>query len=480
LAGSDTEDGGARLWRGDVGRAAESLVAALYEEAEHLPAIDAPSYAALFRALAEENPVRPAYGQHPRLAILGPLEARLQRFDLVVLGGLNEGTWPQEAPVDPWLSRPMRRMLGLEQPERALGLAAHDFATLAAGPRVMLTRARKVEGSPSVPSRWWQRLVQLARGLGLEDRLDAPRDYCALATALAEPQAAARMTRPEPTPPVAARPRRLSVTEIETWLRDPYAIYARRILKLEPLDPLDAEIGALERGTLIHKALERFVRTFPDGPPEGAELRFVEIADSVFAENNIPKAALALWRPRFVRAAHWFVGVERSRRANVVRAHVELRGEMTFAAPGGAFLLYGRADRIDELTYGNGAIIDYKTGAPPSDKQVIRIIAAQLPLEAAMLAEGGFSDAGKLTPLELVYVRFAGGANPGDVRIVKADASELAVKAKELLVARVAEFDDPERAYPPRVMPYRVTIPGDYDHLARVKEWSASGWGEEE
>jgi ATP-dependent helicase/nuclease subunit B len=375
----------------------------------------------------------------------------------------------------------MRRALGLEQPERAIGLSAHDFATLAAGPRVVLTRSRKVDGSPSVASRWVQRLIQLTRGLKLEDALAAaPRDYCAIASALNEPGKPERMPRPEPRPPVAARPRKLSVTEIETWLRDPYAIYARRILKLEPLDPLDAEIGARERGTAIHDALEEFVRLFPDGPPADAERRFVEIADRVFAEKHIPKAALALWRPRFIRAANWFVGVERSRRLEVVRAHVELRGEMRFAAPGGEFLLYGRADRIDELAHGNGAIIDYKTGNPPSDKQVIQIIAAQLPLEAAMLAEGGFAGAGKLTPLELVYIRFAGGAKPGDLRVVKADAHELAMKAKELLVARVAQFDDAGQPYLPSIMPFLSKAGGDYDHLARLREWSASGWGEEE
>jgi ATP-dependent helicase/nuclease subunit B len=480
LAATDSEGGGSRLWRGDAGRAAQALVADLFVEADGLPAIDSASYASLFRSLTEEKAVRPAFGRHPRLAILGPLEARLQRFDLVVLGGLNEGSWPREAPVDPWLSRPMRRALGLEQPERAIGLSAHDFATLAAGPRVVLTRSRKVEGSPAVASRWLQRLIQLTRGLKLEGELAPPRDYCAIASALSEPPPTPRMQRPAPTPPVAARPRKLSVTEIETWLRDPYAIYAKHILKLKPLDPLDAEIGVLERGTNIHKALEMFVRAFPDGPTEDAERHFAEIADHVFAQNNIPKSVLAIWRPRFIRAAKWFVDVERSRRLDIVKAHVEMRGEMNFAAPGGMFTLYGRVDRIDELRYGNGAIIDYKTGAPPSDKQVIQLIAAQLPLEAAMLAEGGFPDAGKLAPTELIYVRFAGGAKPGEMRAVKADAHELAVKVRELLVARVAQFDTVEQAYLSRVMPFRLEFSGDYDHLARAREWSASGWGEDE
>ena len=482
LAATDVENGGERIWQGDAGQKAQDLITALNEATagEALPPIDSASYAAFFRMLAEEKAVRPLYGQHPRLAILGPLEARLQRYDLVILGGLNEGTWPQDAPVDPWLSRPMRRELGLEQPERAIGLSAHDFATLAAGPRVVLTRARKVEGAPAVASRWVQRLIQLVRGLGLEHQLMAAPTMCEFASLLARPDKVEPMRRPEPRPPVTARPRRLSVTEIETWLRDPYAIYAKHVLKLRALDPLDAEIGVLERGTAIHEALEKFVLAFPDGPPVDGEIQLLDIADQVFKEHNIPKAALALWRPRFIRAANWFVGVERGRWHDIERAHAEKKGVMRFDAPGGAFELYGIADRIDELRFGNGAVLDYKTGAPPSEKQVIQILSPQLPLEAAMLAEGGFADVGTLTPTELIYVRFAGGAKPGEVRAIKADAHELAVKAKALLMARVAQFDDEAQAYLPRVMPFRAEFAGDFDHLARVKEWSAATWGEDE
>ncbi len=480
LAATDKEGGGERLWRGDAGRGAQNLIAELYAEAGSIPEIDGASYAPLFRMLTEEKAVRPPFGRHPRLQILGPLEARLQRFDLVVLGGLNEGTWPQDAPVDPWLSRPMRRALGLEQPERAIGLAAHDFATLAAGPRVILTRSRKVDGSPAVASRWLQRMIQLTRGLGFKEQLYCGTGYRAIAAALDEPPPSPRTKRPEPKPPVAARPRKLSVTEIETWLRDPYAIYARRILKLEPLDPLDEEIGARDRGTAIHKVLEEFVKAFPGGPPPGAERTLVEIADRVFSEYGIPKAVIALWRPRFIKAANWFAGIERQRRTNVIKAHVEVKGEIKFAAPGGEFTLYGKADRIDELASKEAAIIDYKTGKPPTDNQVKQMIAPQLPLEAAMVMEGGFAEAGTLDPAELVYVWFSGGAEPGEIRAVKANARELASYAKKLLGARIEQFDCVEQAYLPRVKPYRADEAGDYDHLARVQEWSVTGWGEEE
>jgi hypothetical protein len=75
-------------------------------------------------------------------------------FDLVVLGGMNESTWPRAAGTDPWFSRPMRASLGLEQPERGIGLSAHDFAIQAAGPSVLLSRALKADGAPTIASRW--------------------------------------------------------------------------------------------------------------------------------------------------------------------------------------------------------------------------------------------------------------------------------------------------------------------------------------
>jgi ATP-dependent helicase/nuclease subunit B len=480
LAATDTEPGAARLWRGDAGTAAATLIAALEDESADLPTIEPGSYPVLFRALAEERAVRPAYGLHPRLAILGTQEARLQSFDVLVLGGLNEGTWPRAATADPWLSRPMRAKLGLEPPERAIGLSAHDFATLAAGPRVILTRALKSEGSPTTPSRWLQRLLQLTRGLKLEDKLKSATRYDALASAMATPDAVTRITRPAPRPPIDSRPRNLSVTEIETWLRDPYAIYAKHVLKLRPLDPLDAPIGPLERGTVIHSVLERFLIENANALPEDSQARLVAIAHSVFRHAGIPKAALALWWPRFLRAASWFVGIERERRAGIRQSFVEIEGQRLFKGPAGDFTLRCRADRIDILTSGGGSIVDYKTGEPPTKKQVKVLLAPQLPLEGAILAEGGFAAIGKLAPSELLYIRFGGGDEPGEVRDVSDSIIALVEKAEQQLIGRIAYFDEPDTPYLPRIKPYRTDLPGDYDHLSRMREWSLAGWEPEE
>jgi ATP-dependent helicase/nuclease subunit B len=463
------------LWANNDGEAAFELVASLLLAADGLDPIEPGSWPPLFRSLAMKVPVRTTFGQHPRLAILGSLEARLQRYDLTVLGGLNEGAWPQAAGSDPWFSRPMRATLGLEQPERSIGLSAHDFAILAAGPRVLLTRALKAEGTPTIASRWLQRLQQLTRGLGLEETLTPTLDYARLAARLMDVPQGPRLPRPAPTPPVETRPRRLSVTEIETWLRDPYAIYAKHVLRLRPLEALDEAIGPLERGTALHKALEIFIAKYKDGLPNDAERQLAAIADQVFAEAGIPKAALALWRPRFAGAARGFIAFERDQRDGIVDSHLEIAGRIAL----GDFTLSGIADRIDLRKDGRCAILDYKTGAIPSKKQIEQLLSPQLPLEAAMLAQGGFAGIGKRIAEDLIYLSLASEKLAGKPLFIK-EAAALADEAAARLARRIAWFNERATGYRSRVRPYRADIAGDYDHLARVREWSPSGWAEEE
>ena len=467
------EGGACLLWAAEDGEAAFALTAELKLAAESLDAIETGTWSALFRSLAMKVPVRAQRGQHSRLAILGPLEARLQRFDLLILGGLNEGAWPQAAPSDPWFSRPMRASLGLEQPERGIGLSAHDFAMLASGPCVLLTRALKAEGAPTIASRWLQRLEQLTRGLQLREALAPKLDYARLAARLVDVQQASRLPRPAPTPPLEARPKKLSVTEIETWLRDPYAIYAKHVLGLKPLDALDEPIGPLERGNALHQALEIFIGQYKAGLPDNAHARLTAIADQVFEQAGIPKAALALWRPRFAAAARGFVEQERERRGAIKDSHLEIRGKLAL----GDFTLTGIADRIDILDNGKAAILDYKTGAVPSAKQVTQLLSPQLPLEGAMLAADGF-DIGAYIAEQLIYLSLASEQKARKPQEIEG-AAELAQEAVAQLSRRIAWFKDAATPYRPRVRPYRTDIPGDYDHLARVREWSPSGWSEE-
>jgi ATP-dependent helicase/nuclease subunit B len=461
------------LWTGADGEKAHDLCAELELAAADLPEIEPSSYYPLFRGLAMGVPVREGFGRHPRLAILGPLEARLQRYDLTILGGLNEGSWPEHAAADPWFSRPMRAALGLEQPERRIGLAAHDFAGLAAQPQVLLSRSQKADGAPTIPSRWLQRLEQLTGGL----HISAPpaTDYARLAARIGEVPQQPRIPRPAPRPPVEARPRRLSITEIEVWLRDPYAIYAKHVLRLRPLDRLDEPVGPLARGNALHRVMELFANRYPDALPGDAAEVLVSIADEIFAEQGIPKAALALWRPRFQGAAPAIIGFEAQRRAGIEKSWLEIRGALDIDGPAGRFILSGRADRIDVLTGGAAAILDYKSGQVPTKKQVERLLSPQLPLEAAMLARGAFAQIGARQAVELIYLSLADEKHASRPVLFN-DVEPLAEDAYRRLTGRVARFDDAATAYPSRVIPYRTDIAGDYDHLARVREWAAAGW----
>jgi ATP-dependent helicase/nuclease subunit B len=335
----------------------------------------------------------------------------------------------------------------------------------------LLTRAAKADGAPTIASRWLQRLTQLTRGLELDICEGAYREN---ARRIGEITPVPPIHPPAPKPATETRPRKLSVTEIETWLRDPYAIYARHVLKLRPLDPLDAPIGPLERGTALHRALELYKRRFPGKPPDDAAMQLMAIADEVFADLAIPKAALAVWRPRFANAARWFVDFERDRADNVAHSLLEIRGAKTFAAPGGDFTLTGIADRIDILNDGNAAILDYKTGRPPSTPQVRELLSPQLPLEGAILASGGFPGLDKRATEELLYLHISGGAEGGRSQPVP-DVPALIEKAVAQLAARIAWFDNPATPYRSRVRPFSLSSEGDYDHLARVREWSVSG-----
>ncbi|GAB4395015.1 MAG: double-strand break repair protein AddB [Kiloniellaceae bacterium] len=474
LAASDSESGAERLWAGDAGEAAAAFVSELREAALATPVSKGLHYPAALEALMSGRAVRPRYGLHPRVSILGPLEARLQHADLLVLGGLNEGTWPAEVDPGPWLSRPMQSAFGLPLPERRIGLAAHDFFEGFCAPRVYLTRAERVEGAPTVPARWLRRIDALRAGLGLEVNLhQEEKQLRAWAAALDQPAEVRPLSAPLPRPPVEARPRVLSVTRIETWMGDPYALYAREILRLRPLDPLDADPGAAERGTLVHEALERFLQAYPDSLPADAHDRLIEIGAEVFHAIRAKPGAYAFWWPRFLRVAGWFLAEEQARRAAIAESFVEITGELSFDAPGGPFTLTAKADRIDRMRDGSLEIIDYKTGAPPDRKKVDRGFAPQLPLEAAIAAEGGFQGLPPGPVGSLAFWRLSGGTPPGEVQAAsKADPGALATEALEGLKRLVARFDDPQTPYACRPRPELAPRFSDYDHLSRLAEWA--------
>ncbi|MCZ6839761.1 MAG: double-strand break repair protein AddB [Alphaproteobacteria bacterium] len=486
LAASDTLSGADRLWGGDAGENLAAFVTDLVDAGHVLGPVSPARYPALLEALFAGRTVRPRFGSHPRLAILGPLEARLQRYDVMILGGLNEGTWPPALAADPWMSRPMRADFGLPQPERRTGLSAHDFTQAMGASEVYLTRALRVDGSPTVPARWLTRLKFAAQALDLDPAEMTARgdNWLAWHRALAvvQPDGAPAPTisdrgRPRPTPPVAARPRRLSVTDIETWMRDPYAIYARHILKLRALRPLDQAPDAADYGSRIHSVLDRFLSQCAPGPlPEDALARLVAAGAEMLAPIRALPAVWTFWWPRFLRIAEWFIETETARRAGVAETYTEVVGRLVLAGPQGPFELVARADRVDRLTDGKLAIIDFKTGAVPGMAEVTAGFAPQLPLEAAMAAAGGFENVLPGSVGDLEYWRLSGGRTVGAVSSVGGDApDELAQRAQAGLSRLIETFDDPATPYESRPRANWAPRYSDYEHLARVKEWSVSG-----
>ena len=474
LAATDAEQGTGRLWAGDAGEMLSQFVAELRDAADLLKPMPPASYAPLLESLMAGRTVRPRYGSHPRLAILGLLEARLQHADLVVLGGLNEGVWPPDPQPDPWLSRPMRDSFGLPLPERRIGLTAHDFVQAFAAPEIALTRAAKNDGQPSVPSRWLTRFDAVLRGAGAEDALVATesawRDLWAL---LNKPDRPIALAPAAPCPPLSARPRKLSVTQVETWMRDPYSIYARHILRLRPLDPIDADPGAAERGSFIHVALDRFVAANPETLPPDALQQLLSCGEAAFGASLARPTVRAFWWPRFGRIAHWFLAQEAARRSDVVRSASEIRGRLTIEGPGGPFILSAIADRVDTLPSGGYEIIDYKTGAVPRQSDVNLGFSPQLGLEAAILSAGGFEAIPSGPVAQLAYWRLSGGETPGKEHPLPGDANALSVAALDGLRDLVVIFDDPATPYAATPRPEWAPRYNDYAHLARILEWSS-------
>lgn len=486
IATSDTTTGSQRLWAGDQGEAAALFINELVEHGPTLETIDPLQYPDLLEVLSRGRVIRDAHPLHPSVSIWGPLEARLQRADVTVLGGLNEGTWPMEVTVDPWLSRPMRADLGMSAPEQRIGLSAHDFVQGASAPLTYLTRSEKVDGTPTVPSRWLLRLDTILEGLGAQNALHTANRYLSLQRALQvtshpeKPFVFKPTERPRPCPALAARPRRLSVTQVEILIRDPYAIYARHVLKLKPLDPIAADPGALERGILIHEILNEFVKTYPDTLPPDAESRLTKLGRRHFDQAVEGPSVEAFWWPRFESFVAWFIPFERQwrERGNLPRV-TEVMGRTEFSSVGGKFLLTAQADRFDSTATGGLVVIDYKTGAKPSNKQVMSGLAPQLSLEAAIAADGGFEGLAPAPIDQLTYIRIAGGAMGGEASSVSVDVPELVSHTMLGFQRLIALYDDCQMPYMPRVRPIRDDIDGPYDHLARVKEWQASDMGED-
>jgi ATP-dependent helicase/nuclease subunit B len=484
---SRDEHGVASVFEGRQGSAlASAFDDLLGERAQSGLMVELTDYPEVFQTAFADRMVRRPEGAHVHLKIYGPLEARLTQSDRVIVGGLVEGVWPPAPRIDPWLSRPMRHELGLDLPERRIGLSAHDFAQLLGAEEVILSHAAKVGGAPAVASRFLHRLEAVAGEERWNAAKSAGKRYVRFAAQLDSPDKVEPVPQPAPRPPRIVRPLKLSVTAIEDWLRDPYTIYAKYILKLAPLDPVDMPLSAADRGSAIHDALGEFTQTFATALPEDPAAALRGIGKKYFAPLMERPEARALWWPRFMRIATWFSDWEIARRGNVSGIEAEIRGEIPIPLDNErTFVLSARADRIERRRDGTFAVLDYKTGQPPTGKQVRMGLSPQLTLEAAILREGGFAGiAAGASVSDLIYVRLSGNNPPGEqtsleLKINRGDTPQppdaAAAEARAKLEALIRAFENQSQAYTSLNLPMWTNRYGTYDDLARIKEWSAAG-----
>lgn len=470
LSGSKNGGGDKVLWRGDDGRKAAALFSKVLPQLKVLEQIDPKQYAAVLTRLMATETVRPLYGTHPRLKILGPIEARFNQYDVVIVGEVNEGVWPVLPSSDPWMSRPMKKDFGMPLPEKAIGVMAADFCQLMCAPEVYLTRAKRVTGTPMNKSRWLLRLETVLKAYGKEAETLFDYKYTSLARLQDTPAVQDKIVVPAPKPPIESRPRRLSASWLERLICDPYSVFAAKILRLKQLDAPDKDLSFADYGNLIHGILEEFNTKFPQELPSDAREQLINIGLNKFQSAEISAELRAFWWPSFVKTVDWVLAQEAICRPDIKQIYNEVEGQMEFAAPAGPFIAEARADRLNFNKDGSIDIIDYKTGSIRSNKQVHAGYAPQLPIEGLIAASGGFSKNGRKIPTgkvnKLSYWRL------GNKITEITETDKVLAQTRENLQKLISAFDFETTPYLARPNPKYVPKYSEYDHLERIKEWA--------
>jgi ATP-dependent helicase/nuclease subunit B len=421
-------------------------------------AVTADDIVPLLRALMDSVPVRRPYGGHPRVFIWGLLEARLQQADLMILGGMNEGVWPAAPTPDPWLAPQIRRKLGLPGLEFRTGLAAHDFLSALGAPRVLLTRARRDSRSPTIASRLWLRVQAMTGGMTRDQRLERMAHELDAGTGI-EPA-----TKPAPCPPLDVRPKRIVVTDLDRLKADPFAFYAKTILRLRSEEPVDAEQTAAWKGTAVHDVFQRWFDEDDCNPD-----KLVARARAMIEDESIHPMLRALWSPRLMEAIDWAAAEMAEDRANGRKTVLaETKGSATVAG----VTLEGRVDRIDRFPDGKLAIVDYKTGQAPKPKAVTEGFALQLGLLSLIARAGGFGDIGsevgchEYWSLAKKNGRFGYRKSPYKDECEDAFFERAFSKFADAAAKWLLGTEPFEAKLNPAYAPYE-----DYDQLMRLEEW---------
>jgi ATP-dependent helicase/nuclease subunit B len=459
------------LWKGEDGLALSRFFKNLLHETRNLPRIDPVAYGLLLRQFLAKEVFRPLISSNSNIAIWGTIEARLQNVDRVILAGLNEGSWPPEIKSDPWLNKNMRETLGLPPIERRIGLSAHDFCQAFGTKEIYLTRSERINGIPQCPSHWLLKLENLLESLGLESTLSSKKPYLDWAKILDQPTDKVTISQPKPKPSIHLRPRILSATQIETLLRNPYAIYARHILGLKPLDPIQQEPHQAHFGNLIHKILETFQKNHPGYLMPDDRHKMNLIAQEQIKQHSLSPDLLFFWEPTIASILAWFFEQEQKRRPFIKNSLLEQKGQALFNLEGGSFIIKAIADRIDFYTNGNCEIIDYKTGQLPLQKDMLLGFSAQLFIEAFIALKGGFGQEINPEQLKLSLWRLKGKEDKAEIKDIKEDLSLVLPEIAQNLIALLNHYDNPETPYVVHPYPDKAPPYDPYRHLSRIDEW---------
>ncbi len=469
------------LWKNEDGRALYQSLSELRNNAQYGGSMGVHDYVNLFSSVLAQGEVRSATEPHPNILIWGTLEARVQGADLVILSGLNEGTWPETPSPDPWLNRAMRKQAGLLLPERRIGLSAHDFQQAVGVEKLWITRSIRNDEAETVPSRWVNRMTNLLGGLPNQNGLEALENmrergsvWLKYARANDVPKYdTPPASRPSPRPPLSSRPKSLSVTQIKTLVRDPYAIYAREILRLKKLDPLSISADARQRGIALHRVMEEFIRGVSNGHLELTTSDLIRTGTNVFSEEIPWPMTQRLWLARLSAMGDLFLNEEKERQSSATPLFFEKRGKLTIDEID--FTLTGVLDRIDITSAQTAHVFDYKSGDPPTPKQQ-KYFDKQLYLQAMMVERGAFEDVPICDVERAAYL--------GLKRIPKtvvADLDDQAIATIwEEFIALIEAFRSYDRGYSSQIAMLKDADPGEYGHLARYGEWDISAAAEPE
>ena len=472
IAKTDQHNGPDRIWRNEDGEALSLFFGEILQLADDLPDVTLNQYSVILKQFMSQKTVRPKYGMHPRVSILGQMEARLYGADTIILAGLNEGSWPLDTGADPWMSRQMRHHFGLPAHEQSIGISAHDFVQLACASKVIMTRAEKSGGSPTLPARWLLRLETVLSALDMPLQKHTSLQYLDWRKKLDTPAKIAPIRRPAPKPPIAARPRKISVTGVERLMRDPYEIYAKYILNLRALDEIDANPAAAERGQLLHKILENFIRTYQDTWPNDALNALLDIGRTEFKNAALPQEVESFWWPRFERLSTAFIAHEQNWRHSTRPLATEVKGSLQLNSDCFPVTLTAIADRIDQNKDQRLCIIDYKSGAPPSTYDIEHGYAPQMWLEALIAAKGGFENIPKAFIDYIAFWTISGGTPPFQEKKISSDDFAQEVETIETNVTQlISTFNHEHTPYLAQPNPDAAPQYTDYTHLERVQEW---------